>query len=76
MVLKRQKNKGFFHRIGISDEKWIYHNNPKRKKVGKPRWTKSIRIEAKYLLGKGYALYMVMYKRRGVLWISETWWNY
>ncbi|CAK9812396.1 Mariner Mos1 transposase [Anthophora quadrimaculata] len=31
-LLQRQKRKGFLHRIVTGDEKWIYYDNPKRKK--------------------------------------------
>ena len=32
MLLKRHKKKSFLHRIVTGDEKWILHDNPKRKK--------------------------------------------
>ena len=32
MLLGRHKKKSFLHRIVTSDEKWIHHDNPKRKK--------------------------------------------
>lgn len=32
ILLARQKRKGFLHRIVTGDEKWIYYDNPKRKK--------------------------------------------
>lgn len=32
-LLQRQKRKGFLHRILTGDEKWIYYENPKRKKA-------------------------------------------
>ena len=32
MLLDRQKRKSFLHQIVTSDEKWIYFQNPKRKK--------------------------------------------
>jgi len=32
ILLARQKRKSFLHRIVTSDEKWIYFQNPKRKK--------------------------------------------
>jgi len=32
MLLQRQQRKGFLHRIVTGDEKWIYFENPKRKK--------------------------------------------
>lgn len=36
-MLQRQQRKGFLHRIVTGDEKWIYYDNPKRKKSwGKP----------------------------------------
>jgi len=31
-LLARQKRKSFLHRIVTGDEKWIYFQNPKRKK--------------------------------------------
>ena len=31
-LLQRQKRKGFLHRVVTGDEKWIYYDNPKRKK--------------------------------------------
>ena len=37
MLLQRQERKGFLHRIITGDEKWIYYENPKRKKA----WVKS-----------------------------------
>ena len=37
LLLERQKRKGFLHRIDTGDEKWIYYENPKRKKA----WVKS-----------------------------------
>ena len=33
LLLERQKRKGFLHRIVTGDEKWIYYENPKRKKA-------------------------------------------
>ncbi|EFN62484.1 Histone-lysine N-methyltransferase SETMAR, partial [Camponotus floridanus] len=40
ILLARQKRKGFLHRIVTGDEKWIYFDNPKRRKSicdsGKP----------------------------------------
>lgn len=32
ILLARQKRKGFLHRIVTGDEKWIYFDNPKRRK--------------------------------------------
>jgi len=32
MLLARYKRKSFFHRIVTGDEKWIYFENPKRKR--------------------------------------------
>ena len=32
MLLERHKKKSFLHRIVTGDEKWIYYDNPKRKK--------------------------------------------
>ncbi|UYV83954.1 hypothetical protein LAZ67_X000689 [Cordylochernes scorpioides] len=32
LLLKRQKRKGFLHRILTGDEKWIHYDNPKRRK--------------------------------------------
>lgn len=32
LLLQRHKRKGFLHRIITGDEKWIYYDNPKRKK--------------------------------------------
>ena len=31
-LLERQKRKGFLHRIVTGDEKWVYYDNPKRRK--------------------------------------------
>jgi len=31
-LIQRQQRKGFLHRIMIGDEKWIFYNNPKKKK--------------------------------------------
>ncbi|UYV76653.1 SETMAR [Cordylochernes scorpioides] len=37
LLLKRQNQKGFLHRIVTGDEKWIHYDNPKRRKSsGKP----------------------------------------
>lgn len=36
MLLARQKKKSFLHRIITGDEKWIYYDNPKRKKSWGP----------------------------------------
>lgn len=33
MLLERHKRKSFLHRIITGDEKWIYYDNPKRKKA-------------------------------------------
>ncbi|KAL0110743.1 hypothetical protein PUN28_013998 [Cardiocondyla obscurior] len=33
MLLARQKQKGFLHRIVNGDEKWIYYDNPKKMKL-------------------------------------------
>jgi len=33
LLLERHKRKGFLHRIITGDEKWFYHDNPKRKKA-------------------------------------------
>lgn len=32
MLLQRQERKSFLHRIVTGDEKWIYYENPKRRK--------------------------------------------
>ena len=31
-LLQRQNLKGFLHRIVTADEKWVHHDNPKRRK--------------------------------------------
>jgi len=31
-LIQRQQKKGFLHRIVIGDEKWIFYDNPKKKK--------------------------------------------
>jgi len=31
-LLKRQRRKGFLHRIITEDEKWVHYDNPKRRK--------------------------------------------
>lgn len=36
MLLERYKKKSFLRRIVIGNEKWIYYDNPKLKKYGKP----------------------------------------
>lgn len=33
-LLVRQQRKGFLYRIMTGDEKWIFYNNPKRRKSG------------------------------------------
>ncbi|GFQ69293.1 mariner transposase [Trichonephila clavata] len=33
MLLQRQERKSFLYRIVTGDEKWIYFENPKRKKI-------------------------------------------
>jgi histone-lysine N-methyltransferase SETMAR len=33
ILVQRQERKGFLHRIVTGDEKWIYYENPKRKKA-------------------------------------------
>jgi len=62
ILLARQKRKSFLHRIVIGDEKWIYFQNPKRKKSwvdpAQPSTsssTKSLRTEddAVRLVGSG-----------------------
>lgn len=47
ILLARQKRKGFLHRIVTGDEKWIYFDNPKRKKSwvdpGQPSTSQPVR---------------------------------
>jgi len=31
-LIQRQQRKGFLHRIVTGDEKWIFYDNPKKKK--------------------------------------------
>jgi len=35
-LIQRQQRKGFLHRIVTGDEKWIFYDNPKKKKYAKP----------------------------------------
>jgi len=61
MLLQRQERKSFLHRIITGDEKWIYYENPKRKKA----WIKSGEagpLQPKkniHCKSQGYALYLV-----------------
>jgi len=43
MLLVRYKRKSFLHRIVTGDEKWIYFENPKRKRSGNSRRTSTAR---------------------------------
>jgi len=62
--LKRQRRKGFLHRIVTGDEKWIHYDNPKRRKSWGvpmlPRQTEYSRLQ-------GHALYLVGPAWRSVL---------
>ncbi len=63
--IKNQK-KSFLHRIVTGDDKWVFYDNPKRKKSwvdpGQPTtWT------PKYSWIQGFFVYLVGLKRRGLL---------
>ena len=58
MLFDRFKRKSFLHRIVTGDEKWIYFDNPKRKKSwvdpGQPSTTST-----QYSCKEGFAVYLV-----------------
>lgn len=75
--LARYKRKSFLHRIVTGDEKWIYFENPKRKRslVTNSRRTGDIDCKTKSLWTEDNALCLVGSKGSDLLWTAETWRN-
>ncbi|KAL6265763.1 hypothetical protein P5V15_002574 [Pogonomyrmex californicus] len=68
MLLQRHERKSFLYRIVTGDEKWIYFENPKRKKIVAFTWrSRSINIKAKLLRQEDHALCLMGPERYCVL---------
>jgi len=72
MLLARYKRKSFLHRIVIGDEKWIYFENPKRKRSwvtpGEPSTARPNHYGRKTML-------CVWWDQKGVIYAAKTWRN-
>jgi len=70
-LIKRQQRKGFLHRIVIGDEKWIFYDNPKKKKYyakpGQSLPSTSTLTPAEHSWFEDHALYLVEPKRSCLL---------
>ena len=67
--IQRQQRKGFLHRIVTGDEKWIFYDNPKKKKLRLP----SISTPRPNIHGSKIVLCIWWEKRSCLLWAAETW---
>jgi len=79
-LIQRQQRKGFLHRIVTGNEKWIFYDNPKKKKYyTKPSQSlpsTSISTLWPNIHGsKNHALYLIEYPPKGscLVWAAETW---
>ena len=73
ILLARQKRKSFLHRIVTGDEKWIYFQNPKRKKswIDPAQPTSSSRSNS-----VGQKTMLCIWDQEGVIYYElKTWWN-
>lgn len=67
VLLARFKRKSFLHRIVTGDEKWVYFNNPKRKKSYVDRGGKAKSTPRPDRFGRK-AMLCVFWDQRGVIW--------
>jgi len=58
MLLARHKRKGFLHYIVTDDEKWIYYDNPKKRKLWGSSGHASISTAKPNIHGKKFMLCM------------------
>ena len=77
-LIQRQQRKDFFHRIVTGDEKWIFYDNPKKKKYyAKPDQSlPSISTSTPQSNIHGSKIYSVSGRtKKGscLLWAAETW---
>ena len=66
MLLDKQKRKGFLHRIVTGDEKWIYFDNPKRRKAICDRGQPSQSTPKRNIHGKK-AMLCIWWDHKGVI---------
>lgn len=69
MLLQRHKRKSFLHKILTGDEKWIYYENPKRKKSWVDPGQDSKQIERRNHFGKK-AMLCVWWDQKGVVYFE------
>ena len=74
-LFDRFKRKSFLHRIVNGDEKWIYFDNPKRKKSWTDPGQPSTLQPGRNIHGKKALPCMVGSEKSCVLWTAKTWWN-
>lgn len=67
MLLARYKRKSYLHRIVTGDEKWVYFNNPKRKKSYVDPGSKAKSTARPDRFGRK-AMLCVFWDQRGVIW--------
>ena len=79
-AVQRQQRKGFLHRIMTGDEKWIFYDNPKKKKyyakLGQsslPSTSTSTPRPNIHGSKEDHALYLVGPKESCLLWAAEIW---
>ena len=73
ILLARQKRKSFLHRIVTSDEKWIYFQNPKRKKwLG---WPQPSTSSSRPNCFGWKTMLCVWWDQEGLLRAVKIWWN-
>jgi len=73
-LIQRQQRKGFLHRIVTGDEKWIFYDNPKKKKYY-AKWS-IVAIDLNTMAEHSWfdhALYLVGPKGSYLLWAADSW---
>jgi len=75
ILLARQKRKSFLHRIVTGDEKWIYFQNPKRKKSWVDLAQLNIFLKTKSLRTEDDAVRLMGSEGCHLLRAVKTWWN-
>lgn len=66
MLLARQRSKSFLHRIITGDEKWVYYDNPKRRKSWVSRGEASTSVPKRNIHGSKIML-CIWWDQKGVL---------
>ena len=73
-LIQRQQKKGFLHRIVTGDEKWIFYDNPKKKKYyAKPGQSLSSISTSTPWLNIGSKIMLCIWWDQKVLFIMSCW---